>query len=285
MSVILLIVLMPLAFVIGIGASAIGATAWMLLLPILFVVFGFNLYLTILISLLIDCGNALIMTIIASQNQQIDVRMGLKLSLFASIFVVIGVSLGTTFIPDHQDLFKNPSSVGTLLFALAFLRKGYKQGKLEAAMANVEVEVSPGNRVVTLAKGRGLRPLLIYPGLMLVGTQSGLVGIGGGLMYAVLLMFCSAFPTLKATGTAMLITLVTTMVAATGIFFQLPAESSLDRPMVMLTLLLVFISMIGTILGARIAYSLSLKKLNYLIGVVLMSAAFVAFTQSLVFGS
>jgi hypothetical protein len=46
MSLLLLLAVIPLSFVIGTGASAIGVTAWMLLVPILFIVFGFDLYLT-----------------------------------------------------------------------------------------------------------------------------------------------------------------------------------------------------------------------------------------------
>ena len=283
MSILLLTILVPLAFVIGIGASAIGITAWMLLVPILFVLFGFNLYLTIFISLLIDCGNALVMTIFASQNRQIDVRKGLKLSLVASIFVIIGVYLGTTFIPENEHLFKNPASFSTLLFALGFLRKGYKQGKLEAVES--EAEIAGLAPTVSTRQEHSIRPHFIYPAVSVVGMQSGLLGIGGGMLYSVLLMFFSAFSTLKATGTAMLVTLLTTAISATGIFFQIPVEAGIDGPKVILLLFLVMISMTGTILGARIVYSLSLRKLNYLIGIVLMAAALVAFSQSLIIGS
>ena len=73
-------IFIPLSFLIGIGASAIGVTAWMMLVPILFVLFGFDLYLTIFISLLVDCGNALIMLIIAGQNGKLSLKTGLGLS-------------------------------------------------------------------------------------------------------------------------------------------------------------------------------------------------------------
>ncbi len=284
MSFILLTVLAPLSFVIGIGASAIGVTAWMMLVPIMFVFFGIDLYLTLFISLLIDCGNALIMTVFANQNKQMSLKLGLMLSFFASIFVVVGIYVGTTFIPENKNLFKAPTIFMNFLFGLGFIRRGYKQGKLAAGDSPAEGDPL---KSVSVAGDRKpfMRTLFIYPAVFLVGFQSGLFGIGGGMLYSIFLMLFLVFPTLKATGTAMLITLVTTMIAATGIFFQIPIESGIGRQEVILILTMVLFSMVGTILGARIAYSLSLKKLNYLIATVIISASLIAFVQSLLINS
>ena len=285
MSLFLLVVLVPLAFVIGIGASAIGVTAWFLMVPVLFVLFGFDLYLTLFISLSIDCGNALIMTVIAGQNQQLDLKQGLRLSLFASAVVILGVYLGTMFIPENKELFKSPSAFATFLFGLGFVRRGSKQGRLEAdSHASVK---DPVVSVLPVSGGHKWfsRATLLFPGVFSTGLQSGLFGIGGGMMYSIFLMFCRAYPTLKATGTAMLISLISTLIAGTGIFFQIPAAHNIDRQKIILILLLVLFSMIGTISGARIAYSLSLRKLNYLIASVIIFAASLAIIQGLIIGS
>ncbi|MBU2646775.1 sulfite exporter TauE/SafE family protein [bacterium] len=280
MSLLLLTVLVPLAFIVGLGASAIGMTAWMLMVPVLFVLFGFDLYLTIFISLSIDCGNALIMIIIAAQNRQLDVRQGLRLSLIAAVFAILGVFLGTTFIPQNEHLFKNPSAIVTLLFGMGFIRRGLKQGRRRA----VPVDGSETSGVVKAEPTRRRwisRKTLIYPAVFAVSFQSGLVGVGGGMMYAVFLMFCLAYSTLKATGTAMLISLITTVVAASGIFFQISQTGGMGLKTVILILLLVLVSMLGTIFGARIAYSLSIRKLNFLIAGVIIFAALLAMGQSL----
>jgi uncharacterized membrane protein YfcA len=92
-------------------SQCLGVTSWMLLVPILFVFFGFDLYLTLFISLLIDCSNALVMTFIAGRNGLVAIKMALVLSLIASVAVIAGVNLGTTFIPEHQALFKSPALV------------------------------------------------------------------------------------------------------------------------------------------------------------------------------
>jgi uncharacterized protein len=283
MSVLLLIVVVLLSFVIGIGASAIGMTAWMLLVPILFVVFGFDLYLTLFISLLVDCGNALIMTIIAGQHRQLDIRMALKLSLIAAVAVSLGVALGTTFIPEHQGLFESPAVFVNMLFGLGFLRRGYRQGKSTAGPSSADA--SAGVSPVHHRPRPFLRAGFIFPAAFLVGLQSGLFGIGGGMLYSIFLLLCCAYSTLKATGTAMMITLFTTMIAATGIFFQIPATDAVDRQTVIVILSMMLFSMIGTILGARVAYALSLKRLNYLIAAVILSAATAALVQSLMIGA
>ena len=283
MSISLLTILLPLSFVIGIGASAIGATAWMMLVPIMFVAFGFDLYQTIFISLLVDCGNALVMTIISAQKRQLEFKIGLKLSVFASLVVCLGIYLGTAFIPDNQGFFKSPAAFFTLIIGLGFIRRGYKQGRAGAAQPpGVRRAESPP--AAGVERGLPGRWLLIYPAVSFVSFQTGLFGIGGGMMYSVFLMFCYSLPTLKATGTAMLMTLITTVVAGSGIFFLIPAESGLGGKTIILILLMVFVSMMGTVLGARIAYSISLKKLNYMIGGVILTAAAIAFVQKLFTG-
>ena len=283
MSISLLTILLPLSFVIGIGASAIGATAWMMLVPVLFVAFGFDLYQTIFISLVVDCANALVMTIIAAEKGQLDFKIGLKLSVFASLVVCLGIYLGTAFIPENQGFFKSPAVIFTLLIGLGFIRRGYKQGMAEAVPLP-KASRTGTSPVAGAARGRPERGWLIYPAVSFISIQTGLFGIGGGMLYSIFFMFCYSLSTLKATGTAMLMTLITTVVAGTGIFFLIPAGNGLDGKRILLVLLMVLISMTGTVLGARIAYSVSLKKLNYLIGGVILTAVSIAFVQKLFIG-
>lgn len=275
MSILLFSVLIPLCLVIGIGASAIGVTAWMILVPVLFVLFGFNIYVTLFTSLVVDCGNALIMTVYAHQNNQLDLKTGLKLTLVSSVIVLLGIYLGTAFIPENENMFKAPAVLVNIFFGLVFIRRGYKLGKQEE-MGSLPIRERPSS--FTLRAG------LVYAAVIYVGFQTGLLGIGGGMMYAMSLMFFLSFSPLMATGTAMLISMLTTIIAATGIFFQIPIENCINRQGFILILTMVFFSMIGTILGARIAYSLSMKKLNYLIAGVIILAAVISFAQNLIVG-
>ena len=170
-----------------------------------------------------------------------------------------------------------------LLYGLGFIRRGYKVGKSPAGN-NPEEKPAFSADLVTKAKDwkQILRRVSILPAVMLVGFQSGLFGIGGGMMYSIFLMLCLSFPTLKATGTAMVITFSTTIIAALGIYYQIPANAGFDRRTLILLLMMIFCSMSGTILGARVAYSLSLRRLNYLIASVIILASLIALIQNLI---
>ncbi|MBT4637185.1 MAG: sulfite exporter TauE/SafE family protein [Deltaproteobacteria bacterium] len=281
MSILSLTILIPLTLIIGIGAAAIGATAWTMLVPVLFVLLGFNIYVTLFLSLLIDCVNALVMTVISARQQQLDVGQGLKLSVFGSVFVIMGIYLGTTFIPQNEEMFKSPTVVIILCIGLSFIRKGYRQGRLELE----EDDPKPHFRksIEVNSKNSPFRRVLFFPAVFLVSFWSGLTGIGGGMLYSVFLMFFRGYQVLKATGTSMLLTFITTVFATSGIYLQIPAEHAINQQMALSALILVAVSVSGTVLGARVVYSLSLKKLNYLIGVVILTAALVAIIQRMFF--
>ena len=132
-NIVLVAIFFPLSFFIGIAASAIGFTAWSLIVPVLFVLFDFNLYLTIYISLLVDLGNAVVMTIIAAKKHQVDIGQGFKLGVTACLIVIPGIYIGTTFIPQNTGFFKGSVGIFNLLLGMIFILRGYKKGKNEKA--------------------------------------------------------------------------------------------------------------------------------------------------------
>ena len=67
-------VLLSLSMFVGVAASAIGFTAWPLAVPVLYIIFGFDLYLTLFISLTIDCGNALVIALLSMRNGETDIN-------------------------------------------------------------------------------------------------------------------------------------------------------------------------------------------------------------------
>ncbi|MCP4751745.1 MAG: sulfite exporter TauE/SafE family protein [Proteobacteria bacterium] len=261
----------PLSFFIGLAASAIGFTAWSLIVPVLFVFFGFDLYLSLFISLLVDSANALVLTIMAAAKRSIDNRVGFIIIVFSSLFVVLGIYLGTGFIPQHSGHFKGSIGYFNLVFGYIFIRRGYKKGKLEAARPS---EIVDAGKPPSSVKTR-----LMYPLVAFVGIQTGMVGVGGGMMYSLILISCLSFSTLKATGTAMMVTSVTALLAAVGIYLQVPDIENLDSTTFILVSLIVGMSILGTLIGTRVTYSLSERNLNYLIGVVVIAASVFAIIQ------
>ncbi len=270
----LTILLIPLSLFIGIAASAIGFTAWPLIVPILFILCGFDLYLAIFSSLLVDCGNALVMTLIAINQRQIDIRRGFVLTGFALIWIIAGILFGTTFIPDNEAFFRGSAGIVTIIIGTIFILKGIKKNRQKKN--NTKPHQNTGNKFSNPSKHR---QHFIYLGVAIMAFQVGLFGIGGGMGYAIFLMLFMSFPVLKATGTAMMMTFFSTLFAACGIFFQIP-DGLLSQPTVqLLAPMMVGLSMIGTAIGAKIAYSLSEQKINFLIGSIVILAGLLATAQ------
>jgi len=278
------LLLIPLSVFVGICASAIGMTAWPLIVPLLFVFSGFNIYLTLFISLLMDCGNALVMMRVAGQRKLMDIKLGVRLALFALLWIAAGIFAGTFFIPENEEMFRGAAGLISILFGLAFLIKGWRarcRRLNDGVLAAPEVACFETHR-------RGLnvyRSSLIYPAVAGLGFQIGLFGIGGGMWHSVFLMVFLGYPTLAGTCTAMLITFISTLFAACGMFLNIPAGAMDNQLLVQLIPLIVAMSMLGTRMGAKISYALSEEYTNYLIGGVVIVAGLAATLQKLLLQS
>jgi uncharacterized membrane protein YfcA len=279
----LTLILVPLSLFIGIAASAIGFTAWPLIVPVLFILCGFDLYLTLFSSLLVDCGNALVMTVIATKHGQINIRRGLLLAFFALVWIAGGIFLGKTFIPGNQEFFKGSAGIITVIIGILFIIKGIKNKPPRGSKPKSINEPLTGDSPVDVVKKKvGFRRFLIYAGVALMAFQIGFFGIGGGMGYAISLMLFLSYPVLKATGTAMLITFCSTLFAACWFFFLIPESAFLQLHVQWLIPMMVGLSMFGTIIGAEITYSLTERQINFLIGSVVVFAGVLATAQKLI---
>lgn len=265
---------------IGVAASAIGFTAWPLIVPILFILCGLDLYLTLFSSLLVDCGNSLVMTLIAAKHRQIDIRRGLLLAVFALIWIAGGIAFGKAFIPGNEDFFRGSAGIITIIIGILFILKGVKN-KTATGRNPGPVKKNSNPAAMNKADG-GFRRYLIYCGVAMMAFQIGFFGIGGGMGYAIFLMLFLSYPILKATGTAMLMTFFSTLFAAGGIFFLIPDSAFVDSDAQLLIPMMVGVSMIGTAGGAKIAYSLTDRQINFLIGSVVIFAGLLASAQKFI---
>jgi uncharacterized membrane protein YfcA len=263
-------IIIPLSLFIGVSASAIGATAWPLVVPVLFVFFGFDLYATLLTSLILDIGNALIMSAIAGYHRQIDYRRGLRLTAYAFVWIAAGVFLGTKLIPQNQELFRGSAGYVNLVLGALFIRRGFK-ARPRPTVAGLEALPSTPGR---------MRQGFLYAGIAMMAFHVGLFGIGGGMGFAVFLMACLSFPILKATGTAMFMTVFSALFAAIAFFFQLPEGVFVQSNMHWIALLMMSLSAVGAIAGARVTYSLPIHRINFLVGGIIFTAGLLATFQS-----
>jgi len=191
-SLILLLtfILVPLSLFIGIAASAIGFTAWPLVVPVLFILCGFDLYLTLFSSLLVDCGNAFVMTLVAAKHRQINIRRGFLLAVFALLWIAGGILVGKVFIPGNEDFFRGSAGIMTIIIGISFIIKGFKNKPARSSIPDSDNDPVNGNRQAdTVNKPeKGFRRYLIYAGVALMAFHIGFFGIGGGMGYAIFLM-------------------------------------------------------------------------------------------------
>lgn len=274
----LILICTPISLFIGIAASAIGYTAWSLLMPILFVFFGFNIYLTLFISLLTDSVNAILVTYLSARKKEIDFPLGFKLIAFASVIVILGVYIGTTFIPENTDFFKDNIAYGNLIFVVFFFRRGRKITKLKRQRASQKTDPSQSEVPVRKANSKKRFALLLL-GIAFVGIQTGVIGIGGGMMYAVAMMLILKYTTSKAIGMAMFITSITALIAVAGIFIQIPQTVLENSNQLFIIPVIVGFSLLGTAIGSKITNRLSEEKINYLVSAAIAVACVVAILQ------
>lgn len=231
--------------------------------------------------MLVDCGNALVMTLIAARHRQIDIRRGLLLAIFALIWIIGGIALGKALIPGNQDFFKGSAGIITIIIGILFIIKGVKN---KTAAGRNPGAIKENTHPATLNKtDGGFRRFLIYVGVAMMAFHIGFFGIGGGMGYAISLMMFLSYPILKATGTAMLMTFCSTLFAAGGIFLQIPDSAFVDSDAQLLIPMMVGLSMLGTAVGAKIAYSLTERQINFLIGGVVIFAGLLASAQKFIF--
>ena len=168
------LVMIPLTLLIGLAAAVIGFTSWMLIVPVLFVAFSFQLGDAVLIACSLDFVNSCIL-LVMSRSVFSDGRWR---QLAPPVLVTAPVALaacvcGLFFMDRFLQLFKSRirSGVGYLLLVLAalFLLKGIfawrKKRQLEAQQGMVqeveeeeEVPLMPVSKEPELEAPMQLRP-------------------------------------------------------------------------------------------------------------------------------
>lgn len=254
------------------------------MVPVLFILCGFDLYLTLFSSLLVDCGNALVMTLIAAKYRQINIRRGLLLAVFALMWIAGGIVVGKLFIPGNEDFFRGSAGIMTIIIGTSFIIKGIKNKPPRGSNSipgdgplTENNQADAGNK-----PEKGFRSYLIYAGVALMAFHIGFFGLGGGMGYAIFLMLFLSYPVLKATGTAMLITFCSTLFAACCFFFLIPESAFSQLHVQWLIPMMVGLSMFGTFIGAKITYSLTERQINFLIGGVVIFAGILATAQKII---
>jgi len=269
------LIFIPLAILIGIAAAAISFTAWNLIVPLVFIAFGFGIYESIFLSIIVDLINALILTVIYGKNKRINFRDGFLYAIPALVGAAIAFFVAQDFLEQNSSLLRGGVGYVIIILGISFLMKGRKELQKEKGI--IPTEQSNSQKMLFSPNVAVILAIILSA---VSGAMAGVLGIGSGFNFVLIfLIFLPGYELQKA--------------AATGVFimFLLMALCSiLFLGYVDLNGLWVFIliassfSAIGTVLAAKYALRLSKGKLNLVVGIVMIIAATVASVQSLMLG-
>lgn len=274
----------PLAMLIGIGAATISFTAWNIVVPLLFVGFGFNVFNTIGASLGVDFVNSFILTILYSRKKKINFQKGLQFGFLAIFAAITGFLFAHQFLVTNQNLLRG--GVGYIILALGtfFIFRG---SNLRRKTISKYAKNEENQEIVLQSekKSKEKIPLAVRITIMVIvviisGTLAGFIGFGSGSIFTLLFLFVFGtnygFDTLKSTATGCFIMLMLSAVMSV-MFASFSANFVSIIPY--FGVIAVF-SAIGTFIGAKIALKVKEYKLNFIIGSVIIIAAIVSSVQA-----
>jgi len=295
----------PLAILIGVASATIGYTAWSIVVPLLFVGFGFNVFDALFVSLCTDFIDTSVLTYRYAKKQKVNLKLGAIYGRPGVAAAIIGSIFAYTLLPANQNLLRGGVAYVFLLMGFIFFLRArgmQKKDKANAASPKSNTANEVINSSVTASqitavdagtnqmnpnpqkKGfqipENLTKTIMILGVAISGLLSGLMGIGGGSNFTMLFMFVLGakygFDTLRSTGTGCFVML---MVSATlSIVFG--ALSDILTSIPYLAIIAVF-AVIGTIIGLRIAFKVKEFTLNYIISAAIVTAAIVSTVQSM----
>lgn len=242
-----------LAFLVGCFAGVMtglmGASGMMAVVPGM-ILLGYTPYQAIGVSLAVDVIAASIVAVAYYRNGRVDLRRGIWIALAA----VIGAQLGSRLLfRIPEDSLTGGFSVLLLVTAVTFWRDGIGQGGVGRRLQQFQRS--------SLSTRMSQYPIMvsIIIGLA-VGTISGMLGVGGGILFMFALLILG-YGLHAAVGTSTMIMALTTISGTIGhaVIGNLPYDA-------------IFFASVGTVLGsltsARMANRLSEAALSRAIAIV-----------------
>ena len=124
-----IIIFIPLALLIGIATASISFTSWTLIVPLLFVGLGFEIYDALYFAILIDLFDSLILTIFYSKRNYIDYKLVIK-SVIPMLFgAICGYFVLKNKFISNAGMFKGSLSYFILIISYFFFKNGKKELK------------------------------------------------------------------------------------------------------------------------------------------------------------
>ena len=247
MEIISLIILIISGLGAGVVTGSIGASAVVIVAPILVTFLGYSAYDAIGISLIVDVFASGVSTIIYKKNKNILIKKG----IFLAGVSILGAFLGSYFsqyIPSTS--LGNITGIITFIVGIQFVRKPITKS-VKSFRTKINTKWLQENERFSMT---------IFG--LLIGLICGVVGAGGGLFILMVLTFVFNFDTKKAIGTSVFIM---TLTALSGGVSHLSYSAINWFPIFIVSAF----GIIGAVVAAKITNISSEDKVSKIIGIML----------------
>ncbi|MFX0097476.1 MAG: sulfite exporter TauE/SafE family protein [Candidatus Hodarchaeota archaeon] len=251
---------------IGIGciSTMIGIGGGSLLIPVLVMIFGVDIHTAVAVSMFMIVFSKISGTIAYGRKNVVDYRVGLTFGLTTAI----GAFLGALFSAQIESL-ELQAIFGAVLAATSLIMI-IRANSGEKEAGECEPKRFSWKREIVDTDGKSHQYIVqIIPSLVagfFAGLIGGLLGLGGGTILVPVMVFICGMPMHIAVATS---TFTIVIVGASGTIGHI-IFGSLD---IVLGVIVIVGSIIGSYLAPRIALSISPKKLKIIFGVFLLLVA------------
>ena len=231
----------------GVVTGLVGASAVVIVTPILITFLGVNPYTAIGISLATDVVASSVSAYTYKKNDNIRIKEGINISVLTVIAAIIG-----SYLSNFMSATALGGSTGIVIIfmGISFIRTPLNE-RLETFKEKVNLSFWQDRKILST----------IFFGTF-IGLMTGIFGAGGGMMILIVLAFIFGYPIHMAVGTSVLIM---TFSALSGSISHFVIEQYIPITDIIICGIGAYI---GAVMAANYANIISEKKLSKLIGFV-----------------
>jgi len=307
------LIFLPIGGIIGLASATIGFTSWTIVVPLLYVGFGFDIFDSIFLSIVLDLVDATLLSVIYLCHRKVSLKHVAGLGPFAIVGAVGGLFLAKITIDNVTSLLKRGLGYALLVLGILFIIRGifmWRQSRKERLLqtkpdpellVNEQQHLASSPSIQDAESEEGLTestPLQAPPatkterflvflqifGMVAIVTASGIVsgvfGFGSGLNFVLMLLLIARFELLQATGTACMLMGLVMLVCMVGYLAgSVPLHLGFLWPYLLIAMA---ISSVGVGLGSLLALKISPVPMNFVVAVVLFVVGLIAILQPIV---
>lgn len=235
----------------GLGAGIVtglaGLSAAVIITPMLVSLCGWKSYDAVNVALASDVLASLLSAYTYYKNKNIDLKRGIYVTITAFLGTIIGSYCGYLFSRSNPDGLGYISMATTVLLGVKFLCRPVTGGMDKAAAKKIDNKT---------------RKAMLFGAM--IGWVCGFTGSGGGVLMLMVFTLILGYNLKIAVGTS---TMIMSLVALTGSISHLCMGAEIF-PVPMAVVMAA--CLLGVLVSARFANKCEIKKLNRIVGVVLL---------------